>query len=43
LRRANPSAVYEIRPVSFYRPGGPLPTPEASSTNNQDGAPQDAR
>ncbi|MGA7998047.1 MAG: YciI family protein, partial [Bradyrhizobium sp.] len=28
LRRANPSAVYEIRPVSLYRPGAPLPLTE---------------
>jgi hypothetical protein len=25
LRRANPSAMYEIRPVSLYRPGVPFP------------------
>jgi hypothetical protein len=24
LRRANPTAVYEIRPVMLYRPGAPL-------------------
>jgi hypothetical protein len=24
LRGANPSAVYEIRPISLYRPGAPL-------------------
>jgi len=24
LRRANPTAVYEIRPISLYRPGAPL-------------------
>ena len=24
LRRANPSAVYEIRPISLYLPGAPL-------------------
>ncbi len=24
LRRANPTAVYEIRPISLYRPGTPL-------------------
>ena len=25
LRRANPTAVYEIRPILLYRPGAPLP------------------
>jgi hypothetical protein len=25
LRRANPTAIYEIRPVSLYRPGVPFP------------------
>jgi hypothetical protein len=24
LRRANPTAVYEIRPISLYLPGAPL-------------------
>jgi hypothetical protein len=24
LRRANPTVVYEIRPISLYRPGAPL-------------------
>ena len=24
LRRANPTAVYEIRPISLFRPGTPL-------------------
>jgi hypothetical protein len=24
LRRANPTAIYEIRPISLYRPGTPL-------------------
>ena len=43
LRRANPSAVYEIRPISFYRSGRPIPTTEASSDDKQDGALQDAR
>jgi hypothetical protein len=39
LRRANPSAVYEIRPISLYRPGIALPMtaaddyPAASSGN----------
>jgi hypothetical protein len=42
LRRANPSAVYEIRPISFYRPGEPFPT-EASLGDDHDGALQDAR
>jgi len=30
LRRANPSAVYEIRPISFYRPGTTIPVTEAA-------------
>jgi hypothetical protein len=29
LHRVNPSAVYEIRPVSLYRPGVPFPMTEA--------------
>jgi len=29
LRRANPTAVYEIRPVMLYIPGAPLPGPAA--------------
>jgi hypothetical protein len=31
LRRANPSAVYEIRPVTVYLPGVPLPMKEAAT------------
>ena len=31
LRRANPSAVYEIRPVLLYLPGVPFPVTEAVS------------
>ena len=31
LRQANPTAVYEIRPVSLYLPGLPLPAAEAST------------
>jgi hypothetical protein len=31
LRRVNPSAVYEIRPVSLYLPGVPFPMTEAAS------------
>jgi hypothetical protein len=31
LRRANPSAVYEIRPVSLYLPGAPFPVTEAAA------------
>jgi hypothetical protein len=31
LRRANPSAVYEIRPVRLYLPGVPFPVTEAAS------------
>ena len=30
LRRVNPSAVYEIRPVALYRPGVPFPEMEAA-------------
>ena len=30
LRRANPSAVYEIRPIRLYRPGAAFPVTEAS-------------
>jgi hypothetical protein len=30
LRRVNPTAVYEIRPVSLYLPGVPFPTTEAA-------------
>ena len=29
LRRVNPSAMYEIRPVRLYRPGVPFPLTEA--------------
>jgi len=31
LRRVNPSAVYEIRPVSLFLPGLPFPVTEAAS------------
>ena len=31
LRRVNPSAVYEIRPVSLYLPGVPFPVTEAAA------------
>jgi hypothetical protein len=30
LRRANPTAVYEIRPVSLYVPGASLPSGEGN-------------
>ena len=30
LRRANPTAVYEIRPISLFRPGTPLEAREES-------------
>ena len=30
LRRANPSAVYEIRPVAVYLPGVAIPVTEAA-------------
>jgi hypothetical protein len=43
LRRANPSAVYEIRPILVYRPGMPLPMTEASADDERDGAPQGVR
>src|SRR5437763_16189205 len=29
LRSVNPTAVYEIRPISLYRPGAPFPVTEA--------------
>ena len=29
LRRANPTAVYEIRPIALYLPGAPLPVTAA--------------
>jgi hypothetical protein len=31
LRRVNPSAVYEIRPLMLYLPGAPLPVTEATA------------
>jgi hypothetical protein len=31
LRRANPSAVYEIRPISLYLPGLSIPRTEDAS------------
>jgi hypothetical protein len=33
LRRVNPSAVYEIRPVSLYLPGVPIPITEDTVTD----------
>ena len=36
LRRANPTAVYEIRPVQFYLPGVPIPATEAASADQAD-------
>jgi hypothetical protein len=30
LRRVNPTAVYEIRPIMLYLPGAPFPATEAS-------------
>jgi hypothetical protein len=33
LRRVNPSAVYEIRPVTLYRPGVPFPMTEAATVS----------
>jgi hypothetical protein len=35
LRRANPSAVYEIRPVPLYLPGVAFPVTEAASGEDQ--------
>jgi hypothetical protein len=35
LRRANPSAVYEIRPVPLYLPGVAFPVTEAASEEKQ--------
>jgi hypothetical protein len=35
LRRVNPSAVYEIRPVSLYLPGVPFPVAEAAAEDDQ--------
>src|ERR1700754_3923782 len=32
LRRANPSAVYEIRPITVYLPGAAMPADETSAT-----------
>ncbi len=34
LRRVNPSAVYEIRPIRLYRPGAPFPTTEDAETRH---------
>ena len=31
LRRANPTAVYEIRPIALYLPGKPFPVTEAAT------------
>lgn len=31
LRRANPTAVYEIRPIALYLPGIPFPVTEAAN------------
>jgi hypothetical protein len=38
LRRANPSAVYEIRPVSLYLPGVPFPVTEAMAGDEVESA-----
>ena len=35
LRRANPTAVYEIRPILLYRPGLPFPITEAGSDGGE--------
>jgi hypothetical protein len=34
LRRANPTAVYEIRPVKLYLPGAPFPATEAPAEDD---------
>ena len=34
LRRANPSAVYEIRPITLYLPGTDFPVTEAATDSN---------
>ncbi len=31
LRRANPGAIYEIRPIQLYLPGAPIPETEAET------------
>jgi hypothetical protein len=36
LRRANPTAVYEIRPVALYLPGVPFPRTEAATDDTSD-------
>jgi len=33
LRRVNPSAVYEIRPIRLYLPGAKLPSAEAAESD----------
>jgi hypothetical protein len=35
LRRVNPTAVYEIRPISLYLPGVALPTTEAATDDDR--------
>jgi len=35
LRRANPTAVYEIRPILLYLPGVPFPVTEAAGDGDQ--------
>jgi hypothetical protein len=37
LRRVNPSAVYEIRPISLYLPGMSIPRTEAAIATNSAG------
>ena len=37
LRHANPGAVYEIRPVAFYRPGRPFPMTDATGAQGYSG------
>jgi hypothetical protein len=34
LRGANPTAVYEIRPILLYRPGAPFPAAEAAQRSS---------
>jgi hypothetical protein len=35
LRQANPTAIYEVRPILLYLPGAPLPETEAPAESNQ--------
>ena len=39
LRRANPSAVYEIRPILLYLPGVPFPVTDAAAEGDRAASP----